>query len=128
MTAFKLERTHYVHPRKPKRKDTPAVLLRVERKEIHGQMVDVEIWSAGPHPKGAQQLPSEKIKENYAAARAEAKGDFTPFNELCNVGLPGNKAVEFMSPAHAEGQRRRQEGPANNEAWNMLGLSRSGAT
>lgn len=90
-------RNPYTTPRtkKRRRREKPAQLLRVERREIHGQLVDVQIWSEGPSPTYARNpADANKSGEEMAEAGrllgAEVRTEYTPRKELAYIGIPAS--------------------------------------
>lgn len=88
----------YWRKKKPERLP-PAKLMRTEMREVHGQMVEVQIWSAGPSAKGgdlAPKIANGEIAGEQVIAVREAivqreRAHYEPQMDLSRIGLPVQK-------------------------------------
>jgi hypothetical protein len=89
-------RNPYTTPKKKRRKkEKPAELLRIERRVIHGQEVDVQIWSTGPSPVSLRNpteanKSGEEMSEGMKQLHAKYRGEYTPRKELAYIGVPAS--------------------------------------
>lgn len=74
--------------------DPVAVLLRVEERLIHGQIVQVSVYGPGSSGRVAYK-PGAEIAASFRVGYQEERKDYHPETELAYIGLPSSPAADM---------------------------------